>query len=81
MFERAFSKCDEYVLRKASEVDVNDLSEAEQLSRMTKLSEQTSKAFNKLLKEVDLYEDKNGNKRSLYSLRHTYATEILGANK
>lgn len=72
-----FSKCDEYVLRKASEVDVNDLSEAEQLSRMTKLSEQTSKAFNKLLKEVDLYEDKNGNKRSLYSLRHTYATEML----
>jgi len=72
-----FSKCDGYVVRKASEVDVLKLSDAEQLSRMTKLSEQTSKAFKQVLVGIKLHADKKGNTRSLYSLRHTYATELL----
>ncbi len=72
-----FATCDEYVLRLRSDENVNDLSDAEQQKRMTRLSENTSKAFNQLLKENDLYEDAVGNKRSLYSIRHTYATELL----
>jgi len=64
-------------LRLRSDENVNELSDAEQQKRMTRLSENTSKAFNQLLKENDLYEDAVGNKRSLYSIRHTYATELL----
>ena len=69
--------CDEFVVRLASEVGVSKLSKAKLEARNTRLSEQTSKAFMKLLKDIKLYEDKQGNKRSLYSLRHTYATELL----
>jgi integrase len=69
--------CDEYVVRLASEVGVSKLSKAKLEARNKRLSEQTSKAFMKLLKDTKLYENKEGNKRSLYSLRHTYATELL----
>ena len=72
-----FEKCDEFVVRLSSEVGVSKLSKAKLEKRNTRLSEQTSKAFMKLLKDIKLYEDKQGNKRSLYSLRHTYATELL----
>ena len=64
-------------MRLASEVGVSKLSKAKLEARNKRLSEQTSKAFMKLLKDIKLYEDKQGNKRSLYSLRHTYATELL----
>ena len=56
---------------------MNDLSDAEQQQRMTRLSENILKASNQLLKKNDQYEDAVGNKRSLYSIRHTYATELL----
>jgi integrase len=72
-----FEKCDEYVVRLRSEVGVSKLSNAKQQQRRKSLSEQTSKAFNRLLKDIKLYKDKQGNIRSLYSLRHTYATELL----
>jgi hypothetical protein len=72
-----FENCDEFVVRLSSEVGVSKLSKAKLEKRNTRLSEQTSKAFMKLLKDIKLYEDKQGNKRSLYSLRHTYATELL----
>ena len=70
-------KSDEFVIRLGNETGVLKLNEVEQRKRMTRLSENTSKAFNKLLKAVELYEDKNGDKRSLYSIRHTYGTEML----
>ena len=36
-----------------------------------------TKAFTKFLKDHSFYKDRNGDMRSLYSLRHTYATEML----
>lgn len=35
------------------------------------------KAFRKLLEELNLYKDTSGATRSLYSLRHTYATNAV----
>ena len=72
-----FENCDDFVVRLNSEVGVSKLSKAKLEKRNKTLSEQTSKAFMHLLKDIKLYEDKQGNKRSLYSLRHTYATELL----
>jgi integrase len=40
-----------------------------------------SKSFSKFLKQHDLYEDNFGNSRSLYCLRHTYATQQLVKHK
>ena len=40
-------------------------------------SKDFNKTFKKVLSDIDLLEDKNGDRRSIYSLRHTYATMVL----
>ena len=72
-----FENCDEYVLRLRSEVGVSRLSDNAQLNRMKRLTRLTAKKFNELLNDIGLYSDKDGNFRSLYSIRHTYASELL----
>lgn len=74
---KALFESDEYVIRFSSETDVLSLNDAKQVIRITRNSELLTKAFTKFLKDHSFYKDRNGDMRSLYSLRHTYATEML----